>query len=400
MVATPLGRALVLGALVLGAGPVAAPAFAQPAKDLSGARALDAQGARAYSDGRYADAIRYFEEAYRLGAPPVELWNIAKCHDRVDQPEYAAQALERYLALPDLPKSDRDEAQQMLDGIKKRSSSLTITSSPDGASVAVDGKLVPGRTPVTTSAAPGRHDVTVSRTGHAPYGATVEARFGRAVIVDATLRAEPEAAPAPSSRAANADASDARDGAKVVTRAFVGLGLPRYGAASGDAAPTLGALVAYRIGGAGNVRIALGGMLRVAFDSWKATANDTAPPCGAISGANDGVAITGYGALSAVWKVVPELDAGALLGLGLAGLAAGPLGGEVFEPTCSGRAGVKPSLLLGVHADWKVTQAARLSLYPILVDLQPAFDGARTTPLDASGLWTRFTFAVGGGFDL
>ncbi|MDF2695457.1 MAG: Thiol-disulfide isomerase, partial [Labilithrix sp.] len=83
---------------------VAGAAGAQPqpghGKDeLARARALDREGAKAYGEGRYNDAIRYFEEAYRLGGPAFELWNVAKCHLRLDQPEQAAEMLERYLSL-------------------------------------------------------------------------------------------------------------------------------------------------------------------------------------------------------------------------------------------------------------------------------------------------------------
>src|SRR5688572_754870 len=76
-----------------------APGANPPSKhdDLARARALDKEGAKAYGAGRYNDAIKYFEEAHRLGGPPFELWNVAKCYLRLDQPEQAADLLERYL---------------------------------------------------------------------------------------------------------------------------------------------------------------------------------------------------------------------------------------------------------------------------------------------------------------
>ena len=70
---TPLFLSIVL---------IAAPAAAD--KDLARARVLDQQGVRAYREERYNDAIRFFEEALKVGGPPSEIWNIAKCHDRMN----------------------------------------------------------------------------------------------------------------------------------------------------------------------------------------------------------------------------------------------------------------------------------------------------------------------------
>lgn len=403
----------------------AAVAHAQgTARDLARARTLDQQGARAYAEGRYTDAIRYFEEAYRLGAPPIELWNIAKCHDRVDQPERAAEVLDRYLATPDLPKSDRAEAQQLLDAIKKRPSSLTVTSAPDGASVVVDGKSMPGRTPLTGTVAPGRHDVTVTRTGYDRYSSTFEAKFGRAVIVDVALRQEasgpppasaapsasttPPAAsagpPASSSSRPSMDAASkdpAEEGA-LSLQGLLGLQIVRHGEVGGGAAPAFGAMGTYRIGNAGGARIALGGMLHVTFDSWKNSSNrqETAAPCGALNDANDGVPISVYGLADVSWRLRPTISAGPIAGLGLAGYVADQVGGDVFQPACSARTGVLPAVLVGGKVGWHVAPGFTLALFPILLHVQPAFDGARVTPRDASGVWVRATFAIGGGFDL
>src|SRR5215472_15131700 len=81
-------------------------AHAEP-RDLTRARVLDQQGVRLFRDGRYNEAIRYFEEAFKLGAPSTELWNIARCHIKLDEPDEAAVALERYIAQSDLSARDR-----------------------------------------------------------------------------------------------------------------------------------------------------------------------------------------------------------------------------------------------------------------------------------------------------
>jgi hypothetical protein len=114
---------------------------------------------KAYAECRFDDAIHYFEEAYPLGGPAFEIWNVAKCHLRLDQPEQAAASLERYLATPNLPKEEREGARWQLESPKKRPSRLTVSSTPIGALVTVDGKDVPGRTPVSVSVPPGSHTV-------------------------------------------------------------------------------------------------------------------------------------------------------------------------------------------------------------------------------------------------
>ena len=159
--------------------PVAGP---RTAEDLSRARVLDQQGAKAYGDGRYNDAIRYFEESHRLGGPPFELWNIAKCHVRLDQPEQAAEMLERYLATPTLPADDREEATQQLDSLRRRTSTLTIASNPTGAAVTFDGRIAEGggKTPTSFTVQPGQHTITLTSPRYAVYTQTFDARYGRA----------------------------------------------------------------------------------------------------------------------------------------------------------------------------------------------------------------------------
>src|ERR1019366_5558773 len=79
--------------------------------NLEAARELDQQGVRAFRDGRFSDAIRYFLSAYRLGGPSSELWNVARSRERMDDAETAAGAIEQYLAQRDLTSQDRAEAE-------------------------------------------------------------------------------------------------------------------------------------------------------------------------------------------------------------------------------------------------------------------------------------------------
>jgi len=153
------------------------------------ARELDQAGVRIFKEGRYADAIRYFRAAYRMGAPSSELWNIARCKERLDDAEGAAQAIDEYLAQRDLSPSDRADAEREVRALRARPSLLTITTNPPGAMVMLDGKPA-GTTPLTVDVASGSHTLAVRHDGYAADSRPLEARFGRAVIVSLDLARE------------------------------------------------------------------------------------------------------------------------------------------------------------------------------------------------------------------
>jgi hypothetical protein len=154
---------------------------------LESARELDQQGVRSFKEGRYADAVRYFVGAYRIGGPSSELWNIARARERMDQPEEAARAIEEYLGRRDLSASDRADGERELHALHTRPSVLTVTTIPPGAVVTVDGKQTAGPTPVSVAVRAGSHTIAVHREGYMTITRPLEARFGRAVIVSLDL---------------------------------------------------------------------------------------------------------------------------------------------------------------------------------------------------------------------
>lgn len=151
------------------------------------ARELDQAGVRIFKEGRYADAIRYFRAAYRMGGPSSELWNIARCRERLDDAEGAVEAIDEYLAQRDLSPGDRAEAERESRGLQARPSLVTITTTPPGAAVTIDGKPVGDRTPLTVELSPGAHTLALRHDGYAAESRPLEARFGRAVIVSLDL---------------------------------------------------------------------------------------------------------------------------------------------------------------------------------------------------------------------
>jgi outer membrane receptor for ferrienterochelin and colicins len=157
------------------------------APSLEAARELDQEGVRAFRDARFADAIRFFRAAYRLGGPSSELWNIARSRERMDDPEAAAAAIEQYLLQTDLSSQDRTDADRELQLLRSRSSVLTVTTAPSGATVTVDGRATSSATPLSIDVRPGAHTLSVHRDGYVDATRPFEARYGRAVIVSLDL---------------------------------------------------------------------------------------------------------------------------------------------------------------------------------------------------------------------
>jgi hypothetical protein len=403
---------------LLASAPIAlaalVPGLALADRDLARARVLDQQGVRAYREERYNDAIRFFDEALKVGGPPSEIWNIAKCHVRMDEPEEAAKYIEEYLDQKGLSPGDRTEAEQQLREIQHRHSTLTVASSPSGATVYLEGHRWAGVTPATIDVAPGDHKVTIELAGHDPVERSVTAKFGRAVIVDAKLSKNdgaPSAGSAPlhsSGPGAGPEPGDASQrpsarGHRVVLAAELGVTVPRFGSIGGSAAPAgylSGAYVAVD-GPRAVVTVGLAAMMT--GDSWsnQSGLSNANPNCGApIPNSGSATALSAFVEGGAAWRASHRWRLGADLGFGIATYSVGEAGRDVFVPTCRPSSGVKPAVHLAATVSYSFSRDLRLLVSPLVLEMQPAFDGASNAPFDATGLWLRFGAAVGLAFDV
>jgi hypothetical protein len=157
------------------------------APNLDTARALDAEGVLSFERGAYRDAIQLFREARRLGGPPSELWNEARCHEHLDEIEEAAGVLEDYLRQSGTSNDERKDAERELAQIKARPSLLTVTTTPPGAVALLDGRPLGTPTPLTIAIAAGPHALVVRRAGYDDDKEDLAARFGRAIVVEIDL---------------------------------------------------------------------------------------------------------------------------------------------------------------------------------------------------------------------
>jgi hypothetical protein len=372
----------------MGSTPMTPPGPRASPDDLARARVLDQQGVRAFRDGRYNDAIRYFDEAYKLGAPSSELWNIARCYLKLDQPEVANEALERYLAQTDLSAEDRTNARRELEELGHRRSTVTVASSPSGAIVSIDGRHV-GRTPASVDVAAGEHVVTVHREGYAPYVERLEARYGRAVIVDARLGDA-------SSGGTTADDS----GFAVERHRFTGsaeiAGLfAKLGSVGVPLHPAALVSLAYVPYDSARVDVAVGARLTVTYDSWGNSIGAPALTCG-LGGEETAAALAVFADGAIGYRPTPRIRMGADLGFGFASEIGSALGGDVFTPSCTASPGIVPAGHVGTEVSYALIPALRLVVAPIVFEVMPAFSGA----LDASSVWFRIGTGVGFAVDL
>ncbi len=356
--------------------------------DLARARALDQQGVRAFRDGQYNDAIRYFEEAYKLGGPSSELWNIARCDAKLDDPEAASVALDRYLSGSDLSAEDRAGAKRELEELRHRPSTVTIASSPAGALVFIDGKRI-GKTPASTEVAAGEHSLVIQREGYSPYVDRPVARFGRAIIVDARLVARPP--PPPPAEA---------ERRHWLTASAAALGLfARLGSIGRPLHPAALASLGYVAWERGSFDVATGARFLVTYDSWDNTVAAPPQPCG-LAGAESAPALSLFADAAIGYRPLRRLRFGGDVGFGFASELGSQLGGDVFVPNCSASPGLVPAGHFGTDVSYAVLSAWRVVFSPVVLEVQPAFAGARSTPIDASGPWIRVGTGLGLAVDL
>jgi PEGA domain len=388
-------------------GLVPLPALASD-QDLARARVLDQQGVRAYREERYNDAIRYFDEARKLGGPPSEIWNIAKCHERLDEPEEATKYLQEYLDLKGLGATDRAEAEEQLHEIQHRHSTVTISSSPSGATVYLEGHRWAGVTPATVDVAPGDHRLTLEEPGYETVERPITAKYGRAVIVDARLSKSSRAAgtiePATQGGATSEASAHTRGGPHhLALAAEIGVTVPRFGSIGGSAAAAGYFSAAYIALDDADRFLTLGAEAMLTGDSWSNTSGlpNTNQNCTYPVPNGDGAtAFSAFLEGGAAWRVAPHLRLGGELGLGVATYALGEAGRDVFLPSCRPSPGVEPVVHLEALATYSFSRELRLLVSPFIFEVQPAFGGASPAPRDATGPWLRFSAAAGLAFDL
>jgi hypothetical protein len=252
-----------------------------------------------------------------------------------------------------------------------------------------------GKTPVSVTLSPGAHTITLTHPSHAPYTQKVDAKFGRAIILEVPLGNEGKSAPADNPYGEG-------EIRRIALRGDLGVMLPRYGSVGGKAHATLAVSGAYRFADLGATTFSAGAMMLLTGDSWENTigAPTVADPCGVLKDPGSATALSFFATGSAGWEIVRRLRAHAVAGLGVAAYFVDDVGGDVFVPKCGASPGARPAMIMGGRIDYALTPIVRLSALPLLLQFQPSFEGTRSSPIDTSGVWIRATIAIGAGVDL
>lgn len=323
----PFLASAVLSACLLGS---VSPALAQSDEQRAGARSLATEGAAAFNEGRYKEAVDLFVKAESLMHAPPHLLFAARAHAKLGQ---FVKAREAYMKVvkeqlaPNAPQAFRDaqaasEEERKL--VEPHIGRLTVkVEGADGAKdlvVAIDGQPIPSvLLGVPQPMDPGDHTITATATGF--KGAPVTASLKDAGIGAVTLKMEvdnsvppPGATPAPGAAAG---------GALSTTPGPV---TPSDAGKSGNSGMRIGSYVGFGVGAVGAV---LGTVFVMRSSSKRKAADDvnveasgstTGGPCSVSAGTCD--------AESAVAKNQADLDdqARSAKTIGIVGYVVGGLG--------------------------------------------------------------------------
>ncbi|RYZ02788.1 MAG: hypothetical protein EOO73_30465 [Myxococcales bacterium] len=242
-----------LGAALLG---VSGPAAAQSDEQRAGARTLATEGAQAYSEGRFKDAVDLFGKAESLVHAPPHLLFMARAYTKLGQ---YVKAREAYLKIvkeqlpPNTPQAFRDaqsaadeERKQVEPHIGRLKVTVEGAEAAKDLAVTIDGQPFPVvllGVPQPTD--PGEHTVTATATGFKQAAAATvslkdagSAAVAVKMVVDDTLPPA-GAAPAPVdssgvlSAPSGAPPSDSGSGNGLRVGSYVGFGVGAVGIALG-----------------------------------------------------------------------------------------------------------------------------------------------------------------------
>jgi hypothetical protein len=156
--------------------------------DESPAKQVFARAKQLFEERNYVDAIKAFEEAYRLKPHYFVQCSIARCHENINAFIKAAERYRRCLqeGAAETPVGDR--VRRSLAKVESKIAWVTVRSPGEGGMIYVDGREVdraPGKIPLD----PGDHVVEVRREGARPARASLTLEIGGSKTV--TLVPEP-----------------------------------------------------------------------------------------------------------------------------------------------------------------------------------------------------------------
>lgn len=190
VVASAQGKAPPAKAAAPAAKAPAAPAA--KAGDKKAAGAAFKKGKEAFDKKDYKAAKESFLQADEILPAPAAQYYIARSSEELGEPQDAVKYYEKALAEGKLKEELATDAKTHLDALKKKPAKVKVTSDPSGATILVDGKAIPEKTPAEIDLEPGTHKITLQAAGRKDSEQSVEV----AAFTGATLNATLDPAPA------------------------------------------------------------------------------------------------------------------------------------------------------------------------------------------------------------
>jgi hypothetical protein len=163
------------------------------AKTKKAAREAYGAGEKAYKAGDYSNAFDSFKKAYEMIPNIHAKYWMAMAQSYGSDKTAAYDSLVAIFEAPDKSKlgdEKLDAANSRLEELKKTPASLTVTSTPAGATVSVDGAAKPGETPATINVTAGAHHITVMKPGYELYETDVTTKPGQKLDQTVELKAK------------------------------------------------------------------------------------------------------------------------------------------------------------------------------------------------------------------
>jgi tetratricopeptide (TPR) repeat protein len=147
--------------------------------DVDIAKAHFNTGQTYYEHGRFDDAAREFEEAFRLSEKAPLLYNVGKSYDGANDFARALDAYQRFLAAAPPDNPDRDFSAKRVELLGTLVGKVTIDGAIAGSSVTLDGRDA-GTTPLSAPLIvnPGRHQLGLAHEGYATWKSAVDVGVG------------------------------------------------------------------------------------------------------------------------------------------------------------------------------------------------------------------------------
>jgi hypothetical protein len=173
--------------VVLVASSLCSQVLAQTPQDKG--RKMGEKATQLYQQGKLDEALRLFEEAYKLDPDPIYLRNMGKIYEKLGEIQKARSMYEESLSRETDP-SQKSKTQGYLESLlEKMPGVVIIDATPQAAVVKIDGKNVEIGKPVEVRR--GSHVIEATAPGYAPYKEQVEVLSGYERKVSIALKALP-----------------------------------------------------------------------------------------------------------------------------------------------------------------------------------------------------------------